>query len=190
MAKELTATEKKLQAIAPFCQPSFESGETNLDTIAGAAFMAKVLDKTDIKFNELVPLIKQWGIDNGFIKTLEQRRDACREQIRAFDLSTIIAYADVENFVAQLVSDNDLPEKWCLDTLATIMEAEGFYVPEKSKLTDWQKALVIAFRKNGKLSPKECDEIIKEVGIQNYNHYTKLVHGLCYALMNDEVIVD
>jgi len=187
-------TDAKIELIGNFVDALFvsavEVGSVDTEDIAGQAFMAGASKDTGLKMGELPALVKQFGINKGYIQTLEQRRDSYRELCKAYPLEEIVTYGDVITFIEVQTEAHDLTEKWCLDTLGTIMENLGYYVPEKSKLTHWQVAVLKAFRINSKLTPKEMDEIIKGEGIQNYNNYTKSHHGVLYAAFNPEAVID
>ena len=193
--KAKLTTEAKLTLIATFVAPIYdalkESDSTfDVEDIAGQAFLAGASKDTGLKMGELPALTKQYGITNGFIRTIEQRRDDFRYWVKQSDLANINTYTELVEHIETGIELFDLPEKWCTDTFATIMEHEGHYVPEKSKLTEWQVAVILAFRKDNKLTPKAMDEIIKNCGIQNYSNYTKSHHGVLYAAFNNEVVVD
>lgn len=182
-------TEQKIEALSTFVIPLFEKGITDLEEIAGQAFLDGATKDTGLKIQELTPLARTIGVDRGYIKTLDQRRDELREFVKADDekLEELSTYPLFIEYCRVLTEEHDLTEKWVQDTVASIMSAKGMYVPEKSNLTAWQKATVKAFRENKNLTAKELDQIIKECGIQNYNHYTRLVHGLCHAIANTDV---
>lgn len=185
-------TEKKIEILSTFIAPLFEDGQTDLEEIAGQAFLAGATKDTGLKMQELTPLARTYGIDNGFIKTLDQRRDEVRDFVKGDDeaLEELSTYPLFVEYCQTLADKHDLTEKWVSDTVASIMGAKNLYVPEKSNLTAWQKATAKAFRENENLTAKELDSIIEACGIQNYNNYTKLVHGLCHAIANHEVSID
>lgn len=185
MAKSTTA--EKMVTIGTFVKDAYVEGERDMETLNGIAFVAGCTKDTGIKFSEVAALVKAYGIAEGFIKTLEIRKEEYRAECKDYDLVSIVTWTELESKVAELGEKHDVSAKFAMDTMTSVMVAAEIYVPKKSTLTDWQEDTVKAFLANPKTSKQELENVIK-AHVQNFEHYAHLVHGLCYALLNPVVV--
>lgn len=177
--KKLTVDEKR-ELVTSLALPKFEAGAKKEDIMV--QLITEGITDKGIGFTEVSGLVKYVGEVNGYILTVEQRRDNCKEAIAGYDLSTYNTFELFEELVAELVAAHGNPEKWTKDHVKLAYGKAKLDVPKKSTLTKWQEALIPAICDNPNITPQEMTDIIAEVGIQNASHYTNLVHGLTTAI--------
>jgi hypothetical protein len=177
-------TDEKRELMATLAIPYFEKG-LDKESIMVQLITDGAIDK-GFAFTEIAPLVKYVGEQNGFILTVEQRRENCKQAIKGYELKTYNTYELFEELVSELVKAHGNPEKWTRDHVKLGYQAQKVEVPKKSVLTKWQEATVAAFSENPALTQVELTDIIADVGIQNASHYSNLVWGLCSAIRNIE----
>ncbi len=137
----IMTTNDKLALVSEIVTPMYELGEKNHDSLCGSVFNAL---PDGIGFGEISALVKTVGIDGGFIVPIAARRENCltdMENALSNDgfPTTFPAY---EHFIADYAATNDIPANWVKNKLNAAYKNEGYDVPEKSTMTDWQRVMV------------------------------------------------
>ncbi len=137
----IMTTDDKLNAVSEIVTPLYESGETNHDLLCGSVFN----DLPDgIGFGEISALVKQCGIDGGFIVPIAQRRELALTDMETDTTKdglpdTFPAY---EKYIAGISDEFNVPATWVKNKLNAMYKSEDYDIPEKSTVTDWQRCMV------------------------------------------------
>lgn len=181
MTTQLDA-QAKLDLITSKANPMFEAGSTK-EEIAEKLILDGIT-KEGIGFAEVLNLVTRAGKNGGFIKTPEQRKADLKADLAELDLSAYNDYDKFSEFVESMYTKHGNAQKYTLDAVKAAYAAKGLTVPKKSTLTEWQKATIDAFTNNPEIVQTELDDVIKDVGVQNFQHYSNLVWGLCNGIVS------
>ena len=180
MTKQLDA-QAKLDLIAGKANPLFESGKTK-EEIAESLILDGIT-KEGIGFAEVLNLVTRAGKNGGWIKTPEQRKEDLKAELAELDLSVYNDDDKFQEFIETMRNKHGNAIKWTTDAIKAAFTAKGLTIPKKSTLTEWQKATIEAFIARPEIVQTELDEVIKAVGVQNFQHYSNLVWGLCNGIV-------
>lgn len=176
-------TDQKLAIVQENALPLFKKGDS-VEKIVETLIVGGISGK-GIGVLEVGPLVKHVGKANGFILTPDQRQENAINEITERGFSEIKTYEDLENFVESIINNHSTAVQWTWNKVKGMMTEQGYHVPKKSSLTDWQKAVINAFVTDHKSSRNEIDRVIGEAGIQNASHYGNLVHEMIYRLLEE-----
>lgn len=180
MSENLDA-QQKLDLITSKSTPLFEAGKVK-EAIAEELILAGIT-KEGIGFAEVLNLVTRAGKNGGFIKTPEQRKEDCKAELLSTNLTLYNDYEKLTELIEAMREKHGNAIKWTTDAVKAAYGAKGLTVPKKSTLTAWQLATIEAFIDNADLTQVELDDVIKEVGVQNFQHYSNLVWGLANGLV-------
>ena len=173
--------QQKLDLITEKSLADFQAGKTK-EEIAEKLILAGITSE-GIGFAEVLNLVTRAGKNGGFIKTPEQRKADLKAELADIDLSVYNDYDKFTEFVDTMYKKHGNAIKWTTDAVKAAFAAKGISVPKKSTLTPWQSATIEAFNSNPELTQVELDDVIKDVGVQNFQHYSNLVWGLCNGIV-------
>ncbi len=176
-------TNEKLNAVSEIVTPLYENGD-NHESMCESVLTER---PDGIGFGEISALVKQCGIDGGFIVPLAKRRenaiDAMGIAISNDDFP--VTFADYTHFIADHAETFDVPANWVKNKLNAAYKSDGIDVPEKSTVLDWQRNMVDAVRNNPDITKSQMKSRLIDCGKNETSVPVSMLGMIKYALASE-----
>jgi len=133
-------TQQKLDAITAIATPHYEDNYSH-DDICGKVF-GQLPD--GIAFGEISALVKQCGIDGGFVVKLEARKENALLDIDKTECSDY-NFEQITALIAEIATAHDVAINWTTNKMKAHFTDADVDFPRKSTLAKWQLAWVGLF---------------------------------------------